>query len=218
MTQTKTSRFPEAPDFRGIDVAKILPIVNTETDSRYFDPRSQYAENYWLPILGPSTLWLLRRIADRFDDEPDGFELDLLETSRALGIAGNNGRTNPFYRALGRVVTFRMGHTVDDATLAVRRFIPPLHHGQVRRLPARLRRDHNNMIELLPRQQAEELVRAHKLATTLLAMGDSPDDAERQLISWGNGANTAKEAVDQAWRDRARNDNHWHAPHMHSGA
>ena len=209
MTKNSTSQFPAAPDFRGVDTAQIVPLDEAIDGPHQFDPRSQYAEMYWLPILGPSTLWLLRRLADRFDHEPDGFDLDLRETSHALGITGNNGRTNPFNRALGRIVTFRMGHAIDDTTLAVRRTIPPLHHGQVQRLPTKLRHSHDREIAALPRREAEELARAHKLATTLLAMGDSPDFVERQLTVWGHGVRIAKEAVDHAWKDRARDDSYW---------
>ena len=43
------------------------------------DPRSAYVERFWLGVLGPSTVWLLRRLADQFDRQPDGFELDLPE-------------------------------------------------------------------------------------------------------------------------------------------
>lgn len=205
VTTNRNPRFPQAPDLRGVDVVRILPIVDSQRDPNYFDPRSNYAENFWLPILGPSTMWLMRRFADRFDYESDGFDLDLLETSHALGIAGKNGRNNAFHRALSRAVSFQMGHAVDDTTLAIRRFMPPLHHGQIRRLPPRLQKKHGRTIERLPYQQAEELARAHKLATALLAMGDSPDLTEQQLISWGHGANSAKDAVDQAWKERARN-------------
>ena len=28
------------------------------------DPRSTYVERFWLPVLGPSTVWFLRRVAD----------------------------------------------------------------------------------------------------------------------------------------------------------
>ena len=211
MTNNRNPRFPQAPDLRGIEIARILPITEPERDRDNFDPRSTYAENFWLPILGPSTLWLMRRFADRFDVEPDGFELDLLETSHALGITGNNGRNNAFHRALNRAVSFHMGHAVDDTTLAIRRFMPQLHQGQIKRLPPRLRKRHTDLVRSLPFQRAEELARAHKLAATLLSMGDSPDDVERQLISWGNGANTAKDAVDHAWRDRATDDSLWSA-------
>ena len=212
MTASQPTHFPQAPDLRVIEIAKILPIVDPERDADYFDPRSEYAENFWLPILGPSTMWLMRKVADRFDHEPDGFELDLLETSHALGITGRGGRNNAFHRALKRVVSFNMGHAVDDTTIALRRFIPPLHQGQINRLPPRLQVRHREVMSTLQRSLAEDLARSHKVALTLLNMGDSPDIIEQQFIRWGFGANLAKEAVDTAWRERARDNSQWATP------
>lgn len=154
-------------------------------------------------------MWLMRKVAERFDHEPDGFELDLLDASLALGIASRGGRNNAFHRALTRAVNFHMGRTIDDHTIGLRRFMPPLHQGQINRLPPRLQRRHTQTIELLPRTQAEDLARAHKISSTLLELGDSPDVVEQQLTTWGLGANVAKEAVDAAWRDRARDHSNW---------
>ena len=78
--------YPTAPDLTGRLEAYILPLADPEVDGSGFDARSHYAETFWLPILGPSTLWLLRNIAQRFDSEPDGFTLDLENASSALGI------------------------------------------------------------------------------------------------------------------------------------
>ena len=209
VTTPKASHYPQAPDLRDVEIAKILPITDPARDHENFDPRSPYAETFWLPVLGPSTMWLLRKVADRFDHEPEGFELDLLETSHSLGITGKGGRNSAFHRALNRAVSFHMGRTVDDTTIAIRRFMPPIHQGQVSRLPVRLQKQHEEVMTALPRSQAEDLARAHKIALTLLNMGDSPDLVEQQLISWGLGANLAKEAVDSAWIARARDETQW---------
>lgn len=209
MASTKLSRYPQAPDLRGIEIAQILPLDDPIEDANNFDPRSAYAATFWLPVLGPSTMWLMRKMADRFDLEPDGFEIDLLETSHALGIMSSGGKNNAFQRALNRAVSFHMGRTIDGRTIAIRRFMPQLHQGQINRLPPRLQRQHTRVITELPHARAEQLARAHKVALTLLEMGDSPDVVEQQFINWGHGANLAKEAVDSAWSERARNHAHW---------
>ena len=69
------------------------------------DPRSAYVERFWLGVLGPSTTWLLRRMAAGLEAEPAGFELPLSETARALGLGGD-GRHSPFVRALTRCCQF----------------------------------------------------------------------------------------------------------------
>lgn len=198
--------YPVAPDLTGRETALIIPMADPEFDHVGFDPRSHYAETFWLPILGPSTLWLLRNIAQRFDAEPEGFSLDLEEASIALGIRSKGGRHNPFHRAIGRIVSFNMGRTIDDGTLAVRRIMPALHSGQVRRLTPRLQRIHHETLRTRIEHREEDLVRASKVAMTLLRLGDSPDLVEQQLVSWGIEPQSAHEAVNRAWAAKARED------------
>ena len=201
--------FPSAPDLRGHTTALILPLADEarrQHEPPSFDPRSHYAETFWLPILGPSTLLLLRRVAERFDTEPDGFTLDLLETSQALGIASKGGRNSPFYRAINRVVSFKMGTTIDDTTIAIRRRMPTLHTGQVKRLPPRLANMHDEVLRQHRVTSEEDQRRAENVAFTLLQLGDSPDLVEEQLISWGIDHTVAKQSVDVAWANKARHD------------
>ena len=42
-------------------VLHIRPWSDDVVDKLGFDPRSSYVEDFWLPTLGPSTTWLLRR-------------------------------------------------------------------------------------------------------------------------------------------------------------
>jgi hypothetical protein len=116
-----------------------------------FDPRSPYVEAYWLGTLGPSTTWLLRRIATGLEASPDGFVLDLGTCARELGLGDKGGRTSPFARALGRLVQFDLArwHPADGA-LEVRRNVPPLNRRQVLHLTENLRASHD-------RWQAEQL-------------------------------------------------------------
>lgn len=198
--------YPTAPDLTGQTTALIIPMTDPESDETGFDPRSHYAETFWLPILGPSTLWLLRNMAQRFDTEPKGFTLDLDDVSSSLGIRSRGGRNNAFHRALNRVVSFNMGRTVDDRTIAVRRVMPALHSGQVRRLTPRLQTLHHETIRTRIEHRDEDLHRSTKVATTLLRLGDSPDLVEQQLVSWGVEPQTAHDAVNRAWAAKARED------------
>ena len=47
------------------------------------DPRSAYVEQFWLGVLGPSAIWLLRHCRNELDRSPTGFVLDLTETAGA---------------------------------------------------------------------------------------------------------------------------------------
>src|SRR4051794_37722249 len=110
-------------------------------DSLGHDPRSSYVETYWLPILGPSCTLAARRIADRLEAEPDGFELALDPFARALGLGEGHGRHAPIHRTLGRLVGFGMAGC-GGSTFAVRRRFPPLAARQIERLPEHLAEQH----------------------------------------------------------------------------
>ncbi len=111
-----------------------------------FDPRSNYVERFWLRTLGPSTTWLLRHIASCFEESPEGFDLPLLDTARALGLGGE-GRNSPFIRAIARSCQFEMARPLGDGVLSVRRKLPPLNRRQVSRLPEGTQLDHAHAYE-----------------------------------------------------------------------
>jgi hypothetical protein len=102
------------------------------------DPRSQYVEWFWLAVLGPSTVWLLRRLGDALDHAPDGFTLDVHECAAALGIGGASSRRSAMQRTLRRTVQFGVARAHNDHVLDVRRRLPPLNRAQVLRLPSSL--------------------------------------------------------------------------------
>src|SRR5438270_4518344 len=66
-------------------VLPIRPWPDGVIDALGHDPRSAYVERFWLGILGPSTTWLLRYLANGLDESPEGFDLDLAATAQALG-------------------------------------------------------------------------------------------------------------------------------------
>ena len=90
----------------------VLPWPDAVIDQLGHDPRSAYVEQFWLGILGPSTTWLLRRLATGLEAAPDGYVLPLAETARSLGLGTPSGRHSPFMRSLHRACQFKMarGH------------------------------------------------------------------------------------------------------------
>lgn len=166
-------------------------------DSLGHDPRSHYVEQYWLGVLGPSTTWLLRHLADRLDAEPDGFQLDLRETAVALGLGMREGRHSPFLRAIDRACQFGLARRPDATMLHARRRIPPVTQGQLKRLPSRIQDQHAawQRAQLRIADDAEQ--KARRLALTLLEIGESVDAAERQLKAWRVEDATAQRAL--AW-------------------
>lgn len=164
------------------------------------DPRSRYVERFWLGVMGPSTVLLLRHCAAELDGAPDGFDLDLVEVAGALGVGHKGGRNSPLARSLGRACRFGAARALTSDQLQVRRRIPPLTRNQVTRLPPRLQREHEQLLEAELRMDDAALRRrARRLALGLVECGDRVDDAELQLGQWRFHPSIAADAVRWAW-------------------
>lgn len=125
-----------------VETLNVLPWQTDHPMTGWHDPRDKYTERYWLPILGPSTSWIVRRLADCFDYAPDGFDLDVHEMARSIGLTGTKSHHDPFHRALARLVMFdfaRVEHRNGENVFLVRRRLPPLSRSHVRQLPEGIR-------------------------------------------------------------------------------
>ncbi|MDP9389456.1 MAG: hypothetical protein M3Q48_16460 [Actinomycetota bacterium] len=151
-------------------------------DTLGFDPRSGYVESYWLGVLGPSTTWLMRRLAAGLDASPAGYTLDLAETARSLGLGDGGGRNSPFMRALSRCAQFDLAQAHGAGTLAVRRRVPPLSRRQVQRLPESLQASHAEWERARQRVPAVDRARIEQLAATLVELGEDVGEVERLLV------------------------------------
>ena len=184
------------------DTLQIRPWPDPVIDAVGHDPRSHYVEEFWLGILGPSTTWLLRRVAAGLEANPSGFTMTLADTATALGLGSKGGRHSPFMRALGRVCQFDLGQLQDECTLAVRRKLPPLNRRQVERLPDMLRDAHTRWQEEQLRIPAIEGLRrrCRRLALSLVELGEDLEGTERQLHRWKFHPALAHESAAWAWR------------------
>lgn len=163
----------------------IRPWPDPVIDEVGMDPRSTYVEQFWLGVLGPSTTWLLRRMAAGLEASPAGFELPLADTARALGLGGD-GRHSPFVRALARCCQFELARPDGDDTLAVRRKLPPLARRHLVRLPETVQADHDAWVNGHLREPEIDKLRrrSRRLALSLLELGEDPEATERQLLRW----------------------------------
>jgi hypothetical protein len=180
------------------DSIAVMPWTDRVTDAVGHDARSPYVERFWLPVLGPSTVWLLRRMAGELDRSPDGFEMDLVDTARSLGLANNPGRNGPFCGALIRLVQFGAAQYVPGG-LAVRRrlaFLPVRH---LERLTPALQDEHRRWVDADERgTQQTQRRRAYSLALTLLRLEEQPDEVHWQLTQWRFSSALCEEAVSWA--------------------
>src|SRR3546814_20896638 len=86
--------------------------------------RSVYVETFWLPTLGPTAMWLLRRLSAWLEAKPDGISVELPELAQELGLGANVGRSSPVTRPLARLLRFPSEAPAGHA-LSVRPFPPP---------------------------------------------------------------------------------------------
>lgn len=165
----------------------IKPWTDPIIDTLGHDPRSLYVETFWLPTLGPTALLLLRHLAGRFDQRPDGVELAVADTSQALGLGHRDGNSSPIVRTLTRLSQFDLACDDGRGTVAVRRNLPPINRRHVRRLPVELQLAHAEWAEARIEETplAEARRRARRLAYTLIEQGDDPDHVERVLHATG---------------------------------
>ena len=184
------------------DTVFIRPWVDDVIDSLGFDPRSTYAETFWLGILGPSTTWLIRRMVAGLEDHPEGYEMRLAETARSLGLGERGGRHSPFLRAVTRTVQFELARPEEDGVLAIRRKVPPLNRRQLLRLPPALQSAHAEwQAQQLRVPTAEELRRRGRLlALSLVELGEDLEATERQLLRWRYHPALARDAALWAWQ------------------
>ena len=184
-------------------IVTVRPWIDPLVDDDGHDPRSRYVETFWLGVLGPTATWLIRRLATRLDQEPNGYDLDLAATAQAMGLSFQVGRSSPFSKALQRCVMFGLAHPVPDG-FAVRRRLPPIAHRHVRRMPDELQSAHaawtTTQIGL------DDLTRAHRLATAMFEVGDDPSVIEHQLVAVGVTDAVAATATDNLVRLVSRAD------------
>jgi hypothetical protein len=184
----------------------VRPWPDSVIDTLGHDPRAPYPERFWLPTLGPTALLLVRHIADRFDRAPAGFTLELAETSRCLGLGEREGRNSPLARSLGRLVQFDLAAHDGEATLAVRRHVPPINRRHVRRLPPSLQEEHEVWVNarLAEPPLAGARRNARRTALILLGLGESRPEVERTLGSAGFDPALARDAAGWAWEELER--------------
>lgn len=75
-------------------------------------PDSLYAEQFWLPVVGPTALWAARRLAFLAAEGP--VEIDVESLGPQLGVAPSALR-----KALGRLLMFRVAYLADPNTFVL---------------------------------------------------------------------------------------------------
>jgi hypothetical protein len=193
---------PTAPPPDGV-ILHIVPWVDPVADPHGVHPCSRYVELYWLGVIGPSTTWLLRRISYGLEVQRDGFDIDLAEMARCLGLGDRMGKNSPFRRALQRLCTFGLARPHGPGALAVRTRIPPLPLRHLTRLPDSLQAGHRRWLVEQQLPEVEQMRRrAARLAAGLAAAGNGRQEIEQKLGEWRFHPAVAFAAADAAVKAR----------------
>lgn len=111
------------------------------------DPRSAYANEFWLPILGPSVLAVTRKLIERLESAGGPTTVDVIELGASVGLGRNVGpdglgRNSRIVATLARMCQFGLAEahpgTGDRTLFRVRTAWAPLTRRQAERLPAHL--------------------------------------------------------------------------------
>jgi hypothetical protein len=103
-----------------------------------------YVERCWAPVLGPSSVLLLRRMPELFRASPDPV-VPLDELGRSLGLGGT-GEHSAIRRTLDRLVQFRFASWAGPGELDVYTEVPPLGPRHLDRVPESTRRVHDALL------------------------------------------------------------------------
>lgn len=126
--------------------ATIRPWLDPVVDADGHDPRSEYVEQYWLSVIGPTATWVMRRFSSEFERSPEGFDIDLAHTAATMGLSIRHGASSPFARAVHRLVMFGLAQPRSDG-FVVRRRMPTVAHRHLKRLPADVQAAHDDYLK-----------------------------------------------------------------------
>lgn len=168
----------------GSVLVRVVAWIDPLVDATGVDPRAAYVEHFWLPVLGPSATWLVRRLADVVDGAPEGGVVDLGDLACSLGVGGIESRHTPLRRALRRCARFGLLRPEGPDRLAVRRRLAPLPQHHLAQLPDDLRRLHRRWEQAPPTAESARR-RARLLALDAAVLGEPPAAVERRLLRWG---------------------------------
>lgn len=136
---------PESIPLASEQVLHIRAWQDPVSDPACHSPRSLYVELFWLPILGPTAIWFMRRASILLEQCPTGYSIPKQHLAQELGLGAGHGPNSPFWRAIQRCCDFNLVYLQNDNTVFVRQRIPALPRRLLKnRLPIRLKLLHAN--------------------------------------------------------------------------
>lgn len=135
------------------ETLQLSPVLDATLDRVGFPLDHPYVENVWLPVLGPTSVLLLRRVGVLFDEHPNGARVDVVELAQSFGIGPRDGareevgRHSPMRRTLDRIVQFKLGAWLAEDRLGIHTKVPAVSRAAAERLPASVRVLHDQILD-----------------------------------------------------------------------
>lgn len=126
-------------------VVHARPHPDPDVQRAGFPLHHRYVEQCWGPVIGPSSVVLLRRLPWLWQADTT-LELDRRELGRCLGLTGGAGRHSTINRTLERVVCFGFGRWVGDQ-LEVFTEVRPLGPRHLAHVPTWTRVLHDQLLD-----------------------------------------------------------------------
>jgi hypothetical protein len=142
-----------------------------------FAARSSYAETFWLPVLGPSSLVLACSVTAGFDTQHGAFEITIDDQAAAIGLSPGQLR-----RVIERLISFGLAKRT-PAAVVLRTHWPVIERGALHQLPAPLRRLHGDWFLLCDALNPDDVTNRclWLLAVAAHARGTSPVEVDASL-------------------------------------
>jgi hypothetical protein len=118
--------------------------VDPVVDRVGFSVVDPYVELVWLPVIGPSATWMLRRLDAWLPEVDSVIEIDTSELGQMLGLGSSTGTGSSVQRTMRRLVRFGLADW--QGSLRVRGAVPPLPSRQLLRLPIWVQEAHSAFI------------------------------------------------------------------------
>lgn len=151
----RNSPVPGSPATGGGRVNEMVGLPERMTVRRWADPvverfgfsvNSVYSEAVLLPILGPASVFCLRRLSAWATASPTEVEVDTRQLARDLGLGDTLGRNAAITRTVRRLCHFDMTQWAGDQ-LWVRTSVAPVPERHLARLSPGIVRLHRSMVD-----------------------------------------------------------------------
>ena len=115
-----------------------------DRDGPLFPVQHPYVEMLWLPVIGPSSTWLLRRLSGWALACPEGLTVVLPELSESLGLGWSSGASSSVQRSMRRLIMFGLACWSDAFEVATG--VPAVSERQLARMSPGLVGAHDRFV------------------------------------------------------------------------